>query len=216
MGMALSSLAYSIEDTWKAAAYGKKLLSEEEKLKKEVVRLRMENMKLRQEMRRLSLERSYGLPSVFFARTVYLNPLRINFRFSVAAGWGQGVKEGMGVVDERGNAVGKVVSPVSYNRCWVKPITSPFSAIGVEVRGNFGILKGRGEQLLVLDYIYPTSGIREGDEVITSGLDGIFPEGIPVGKVERVLSTPGIFLTVEVRPYFSLKTLRFVGIIRRW
>ncbi len=212
----LSSMFYSLEDDWRAVAKARDVLKGEKELREEILRLRLENMRLRQEIHRCSLERSFPLSSVFYARTVFLNPRNVNLNFSVEAGWGQGIKEGMAVVDEKGNAVGKIIPPVSYSRSWVKPITSPMSAIGVKVRGQYGVARGRGENLLVLDYLYPTSGVKEGDEVFTSGLDGIFPPGIPVGRVERVRKTSGIFLTVEVKPYFSVDTLEFVGIIRKW
>jgi len=214
--LGLSSLVYSLDDNWMAVARAREVLKGDKKLREEILKLRLENLRLRQEIYRSSLEKSPPLPSVFYARTVLLNPRNVNLNFSVEAGWGQGIKEGMAVVDQKGNAVGKVVPPISYSRCWVKPITSPMSAIGVKVRGEYGVLRGRGENLLVLDYIYPTSGIKEGDEVFTSGLDGIFPPGLPVGRIERVRKASGIFLSVEVRPYFSVDTLEFVGIIRKW
>ena len=50
-----------------------------------------------------------------------------------------------------------------------------------------GVLRGQSEgNLMVIAYIPQTDDVSSGDVVLTSGLGGIYPEGLVVGKVSRV------------------------------
>jgi hypothetical protein len=63
-----------------------------------------------------------------------------------------------------------------------------------------GIAEG-GEGACNLKYVKRGADVREGDHVVTSGLDGIFPKGVLLGDVVQV-STPkqGMFQTVVIEP----------------
>ena len=69
-------------------------------------------------------------------------------------------------------------------------ITSKKSNIPVILKKtrDRGILTGQGKKLLKLKFISLKSNIQKGDEVVASGLAGIFPKEFPVGKVKNVLS----------------------------
>ncbi len=60
-----------------------------------------------------------------------------------------------------------------------------------------GIVAGEGDPTLVMRYMPQQVDFRIGDLVLTSGFGGIFPKGIPVGKVVRVDQRPGA-ITPEV------------------
>lgn len=60
-----------------------------------------------------------------------------------------------------------------------------------------GIVTGEGDATLAMRYMPQQVDFRIGDLVLTSGLGGIFPKGIPVGKVVRVDQQPGA-ITPEV------------------
>jgi rod shape-determining protein MreC len=56
--------------------------------------------------------------------------------------------------------------------------------------------------------------VRPGDLVVTSGLCGIFPKGLPIGKVLRVeKDSVGIFQSVEVVPSVDLNKLEEISIL---
>jgi len=66
---------------------------------------------------------------------------------------------------------------------------------------------------MTLKYVERTSDLKEGDSVVTSGLDGVFPRGLLVGRVTRVQRSGGLFLNVELSPAVDFKNLEQVLVI---
>ena len=102
--------------------------------------------------------------------------------------------------------VGQVVSVAAYTSR-VLPLTDPASAISVRLQRSreAGVLKGAGQWRCELRYLDPQADVRAGDAVITSGLGGIFPAGLRVGRVVGIREdpeTPG--KAAEVRPSVQL------------
>ena len=54
----------------------------------------------------------------------------------------------------------------------------------IEPRGYQAIMSGSGDDLGLLDFLPKNHQIQDGNLVYTSGTDGIFFSGIPIGKVE--------------------------------
>ena len=76
-----------------------------------------------------------------------------------------------------------------------------------------GILKGAGEQGYVLDYVLKNADVEEGDLIVTAGIRGIFPAGIPLGRVSKVHKKKrGMFQEIEVQPHVDFQKLEFVFI----
>jgi rod shape-determining protein MreC len=65
-----------------------------------------------------------------------------------------------------------------------------------------GIVYGQNNAELVIKYIPTWLEIKQGDEVITSGLDNIFFEGVKVGKVKKVI-TDNTYNEALVEAYFN-------------
>jgi rod shape-determining protein MreC len=56
--------------------------------------------------------------------------------------------------------------------------------------------------------------VKVGDQIVTSGIGGIFPKGMPVGEVSMVKKGEyGIFQTVEVRPSVMISRLEEVLVV---
>lgn len=70
----------------------------------------------------------------------------------------------------------------------------------------------RGKQLLVANYIPQWIEINIGDEVVTSGLDGIFFEGIKVGQVSSIRTSREYYI-VEIKPYLNIYDLHYVWLV---
>jgi rod shape-determining protein MreC len=67
---------------------------------------------------------------------------------------------------------------------------------------------------LRLDYVLRRHDIVEGDIIISSGLDGVFPKGLRVGYVHEVIKpNSGIFQEVSVTPYVDFEKLEEVLVI---
>lgn len=116
-------------------------------------------------------------------------------------GSADGVRKGMAVVTPLG-VVGQVVS-VTPRTAKVLLLTDPNSGIDVLVQRTRarGIVSGSLENGTVLKYVKRSEDIQEGDRLLTSGTDDVFPKGMMVGTVIKVMKQHiGLFQFVEVLP----------------
>jgi rod shape-determining protein MreC len=125
----------------------------------------------------------------FLSSTVYLD------RGSLA-----GVRTDQPVISDTG-IVGRTVL-VTGNSCQVQLITNADASVGVMVERTRvpGVVRGTENLLLDLNYVSNTEEVNVGDALVTSGLDGIFPKGLPVGKVVDSQKGKTGFRTVRVEP----------------
>ncbi len=134
----------------------------------------------------------------------------------VDRGSNDGLIKGMPVVNGEG-IVGQIFA-VSPNYSKVLLAIAPSSAIDVllqESRAR-GILKGTGSLTFKLDYVLKTIEVNEGDHVVTAGYGGLFPTGMPVGVVSKVVrKRRGMFLDIEVTPTVDFTTLEDLLIIEK-
>lgn len=195
----------------------KKLQKEKDWLEKEVSRLRLENYLLKQKLKRLAFAQNLKNLSklAVVAKTIGLSPEQSYFYIIIDRGKDAGLKENDVVLDGKGNLVGKVVQPITKKSSRVELITNPLSAVGAKVGRAVGVLKGRGSKLCFIDYVYLSALPEEGQVVYTSGYDGIFPEGIPIGKVRKVISSEELFGEIYVKPFFKLENLEYVVVLKR-
>ncbi len=101
-------------------------------------------------------------------------------------GSAEGIATGMPVLTVEG-VVGQILE-TSRNSAKVILAHDPNSAIDALIQKNRvqGILKGLGNQQYKLQYILKNANVEEGDMIVTSGLGGGFPKGIPLGKVKSI------------------------------
>jgi len=76
---------------------------------------------------------------------------------------------------------------------------------------DLGLLEGRGDELPVIRLIALDAGVKPGDAVITSGLGGTYPKGIPVGVIASVSKDrDGLHKNAVLKPYADLKRMEEV------
>ena len=127
-------------------------------------------------------------------------------------GSNDGVTEHQPVIDDRG-VVGQVVSvgPTSSRAILISDNTHAL-AVRAERSGVRAIVEGLGQwDMLRVLHLPQSADIREGDRLLTSGLDGRFPEGYPVARVVRIsqdASQP--FMVVYAEPFAQLDRIRHV------
>ena len=82
-------------------------------------------------------------------------------------------------------------------------ITDASSSIGAMLEQGrvAGILNGDGRDSCILKFLPTTVQVKKGDLVVTSGQEGIFPEGLPVGRVLQEIKESPLYRTIEVVPY---------------
>lgn len=77
-----------------------------------------------------------------------------------------------------------------------------------------GILVGLGDGRCSLRYVQRNDDVQVGDQVITSGMGGVFPKGLLVGQVEKVeRGDAGLFQTVDVTPMVDFSRLEEVLVV---
>lgn len=83
----------------------------------------------------------------------------------------------------------------------------------------FGIVQGqgtswRGRASCRMDFINKTVQIKRGDEVVTSGLGGVYPSGLVIGHVDQVrLDNSGLYQSADIVPVANLRSLDLVFVM---
>ncbi len=110
--------------------------------------------------------------------------------------------------------VGRVIL-TSLHNSQVQLITNPDASIGVMVdkTRSPGVLKGSGDPILSLTYIGNTEQVEPGDVIVSSGLDGIYPKGLPVGRVVESYKGKSVFRVIQVAPNADLLRIEEVLIL---
>ncbi|NIO11663.1 MAG: rod shape-determining protein MreC, partial [Deltaproteobacteria bacterium] len=119
---------------------------------------------------------------------------------TIDKGTRQGIAKGMAVISPHG-VVGQIwsVAPNSSKVLLVTDHNSGVDVIAQRTRAR-GIVSGSLDKGPVMEYVTRNENIREGDRLITSGLDNIFPKGQLVGTVGQVQENSyGLFQDVSVK-----------------
>jgi rod shape-determining protein MreC len=194
------------------------LANENKQLKQQVADLRHELAD--QQLSGLTdeqLKAMLGLRDNLHIRTVAadvigLDPEGLTQTMTIHAGSKQGVRQGMSVLGQHG-LVGRVIS-VQSNTAGVRLISDPQLPVNVELAGNHlgGTLTVANAQLVDQILGAPTDvKINRADLLVTSGLGGNYPKGLPVAAVSKFQYRPAeITQTAEVAPLDDLAHLEYV------
>jgi rod shape-determining protein MreC len=190
------------------------LKEENQKLRADLNRLgetRAENERLK---RMLSYAESTPDPQIP-ARVLGVNPVATFLSLRIDRGESDGVRRGMPVVTPEG-VVGQI-QRVTGGYADVVLITDSNSKIGVKVqrsRARATASGGGGNRTLQLENALRTEDVEEGDVIVTSGTDGIYPSGLMVGRVSAVhRKSYGMFQAAEVVPAVNMTKLEEVFVL---
>lgn len=186
----------------------KKLLLERQRYRE----IFLENQRLREILSLKEREKRYITVARIISRSLdpFGDTLVIN------KGSLDGIAKDMAVITPLG-LVGKVSGvKEGYSTVLLLGDTSFSAAVKIQETRKDAILSGNGNKRCTLKYIGYEDVVKEGDVVITSGFDDLFPEGIPVGYISRVSKKEsGFFQSIEVTPFQDLSALDEVIIIKR-
>jgi rod shape-determining protein MreC len=130
-------------------------------------------------------------------------------------GVGSGVQVGMAVI-ARAGLVGRVTA-VSPSSSKVLLAIDPQHSVGARLTasGDTGVVSGKGQADLSFDLIGVSTTVTAGETVVTSGYDGgIYPAGIPIGRVKVARkSGDGLNQTASVQPFVDFNKLSLVQIL---
>lgn len=194
--------------------------NENVRIKKELDSLKRENylyqetLAANQRLQRLLQFKDTSEQSVIAAQVIGRDPTGWFQSVIIDKGKNSGMKLNMPVVNAEG-VVGKLIS-ISHNYSKVLLIIDQNSSVDciIQRSRDSGIMKGLSSKVCKLDYFLRSSDVQVGDMVVTSGLGGIFPKGIPVGEVIDVKDPPGeLFKDVRIRPSVDFSKLEELLII---
>ena len=217
-GVVLSARA--VEDFWQGYFYLVNLRDENESLYRALNRLRSQVNRLREadqangRLKELLNFKSQYNREMLGADVVAWDPNAWFKTIVINRGSSDGVRMGLPVVSDLG-VVGRVVT-ASTDFAKVLLLIDYNSSIDAMIQRNRtrGILAGRSERTCRLKYVLKSDDIEVGDMVITSGMGGVFPKGIPLGRVTRVrMIGHDIFQEVEVTPTVNFTRLEEVMVV---
>jgi rod shape-determining protein MreC len=137
---------------------------------------------------------------------------------TVDRGSADGIAPMMPVVVAEG-VVGRIHS-VAQGSADVLVLTDLNSSIAVRVERTRARANVRGlgkPDLCRLEYALRTEDMTEGDPLVTSGTDGVFPRGLPVGKVTQLeRRAHGLFQDARVVPAVDVTRLEEVLVLTSW
>jgi rod shape-determining protein MreC len=190
------------------------LQAENAQLRENVVGLaeaRAENERLR---RLIHYEEGNPGPKVV-ARVLGINPDPNRLTLRIDRGEGDGVRRGQAVVTADG-VVGQVLRATA-SAADVLVAFDPNCRLGGRIqrtRARVGVSGAGEDQALKLEYLLRSEDLEEGDLVLTSGTDGVYPPGLVVGRVTGVQrQTSGMFLNAGILPAVNFTRVEEVVVL---
>ncbi len=200
-----------------------------------LVRTERENRRLKEEVDRLKLEKGVAdelflenerlrdllgfkklnPPSAVTAQVIGKESSPSSRTITINKGSADGIEKEMAVVAPAG-VVGKVQS-VLPGTALVILITDPGSTLAVRVQRNReeGLLEGKLDQC-ALKFVSYYADIQEGDLLVASGLDGVYPKGFPVARVVKVTRhEASAFQTVVAEPAVAFSRLEEALVLKK-
>lgn len=129
-------------------------------------------------------------------------------------GTNYGVRTDMAVIAGDG-VVGRIVVP-SARAAKVQLLVDRNAAAGalIERSRAQGVAKGTGESRLQLEFVSEAADVAVGDLVVTSGIEGIFPKGFTIGRVDVVEKAGPAYKRITVKPAVDFSRLEEVLIVQ--
>src|SRR5688500_2994763 len=226
MQRAATSTLSSVQDGWQNYFALQQIRQENEQLRREVTSLRVsleQERTIAQETRELKklldLKLAAGFDSA--AASVIGSGADPEFRtITIDKGSQDGLQADMAVISPAG-VVGRILMTTA-RAAKVQLIIDRDAAAGVMIERSrvIGIVTGVGSSedlgfeagLIDLDYVPGSADVKQGDRVVTSGIDGIYPKGLPVGEIQSTERVRGEW-KIRVKPAVEFATLEAVLVV---
>lgn len=217
---ALTSLDHSFREAWEGYLAFRQVYQENRRLRREIQYLRSQNSELReaavasQRLTTLLEFKERASVETVAAQVIARDPSNWYRGVVLDKGERDGIRPEMGVITPLG-AVGRVVRTTSTSAV-VLLITDPKNAVAglIQRTREEAIVEGTVRGRALMKYIPLLSTVRVGDSVVTSGLTGGFPRGIPIGEIMQIEKVEGdLFQTADIMPQVDFSTLEEVLVI---
>ena len=188
------------------------LLEENGRLKIDLQRDKVNTDELR-ELKKLYGLQQKGIHNVIGAEVISNGKDPLSERLIIGKGSQDGLKVGDAVIDQSG-LIG-LLTQVHTQSAEIELISSGQSIVPIAVSrtGERNLAYGNGNGL-DLRYFPTGSDLKPGDILLTSGLDGTYPAGIPVATVSKVVRASGTpYYDTQLTPLAALRSSRFVLVL---
>jgi rod shape-determining protein MreC len=215
-----ASITGNIRDAWSGYGNLRGVREENEALKRQLGELQVQFQQERARAERArQLERLLGFQAEQKLDTVAAGVIGASashdFRgITIDRGTTAGVTANMAVIAPTG-LVGRVVTPTQH-ASKVQLMIDRQAAAGalVERSRAQGIVIGENKDTLRMEFVPATADVEVGDTVVTSGVDGIYPKGFVIGKIEQIDKGNAIYKVIRVRPSVDFTTLEEVLVVK--
>jgi rod shape-determining protein MreC len=216
-----AGLTGSIRDAWSGYGNLRGVREENDQLKRQLGELQIQFQQERARAERArQLERLLGFQQDLRVETIPASVIgasaSLEFRgITIDRGSNMGVTTNMAVIAPTG-LVGRIVTPTAH-ASKVQLLTDQNAAAGALVersRAQGIVIGSNNEETLRMNFVAATADAKVGDTIVTSGVDGIFPKGFVIGKIEQVDNGNGIYKAIRVRPSVDFNTLEEVLVVK--
>ncbi len=226
MQRAATSALSSGRENWQNYFALQQIRQDNERLKKEVTELRVSLQQERTTAQQtqtlqklLDLKSSTPFPTT--AAAVIGSGADPEFRtITIDKGTQDGLRADMAVISPAG-VVGRILMPTA-RAAKVQLIIDRDAAAGVVIERSRagGVVSGIGSAdaldfkagLIQLEYVPGSADVKKGDRVVTSGIDGIYPKGLPVGEIQSAGRVAGEW-RIKLRPAVDFSSLEAVLVV---
>jgi rod shape-determining protein MreC len=197
----------------------RRAVNENLELHRKLAALTTENLKLRQSETDLRRLRSLlGYAEQFSMKTSMAQAIMLDTsgRFKsviIDRGSADGIDINDAVVNANG-LIGRVILTTN-DLAKVQLLTDANCSVGalIERTRRQGIVRGDGRSGTEMHEVPSLADVRQGDRVLTAGIDGIYPKGIPIGLIVKVEQGQDLFKDIVVKPSVDFGTIEEVIII---
>ncbi|MEA0555114.1 rod shape-determining protein MreC [Lysinibacillus irui] len=184
----------------------------------EATDLKSENSKLRELLGKTESLKAFN---PIHATVIARNPDQWEEKIILDKGSSHGVQKNMAVMTAKG-LVGKItlVTPFT-SEVELLYTNNPNYRVSAMVLGEkeaYGLIEGFDEERneLIMKRIDSSMKVKEGEQVVSSGLGGIFPKGVPIGEITEVSTDDhGLTKMAYVEPSAEFSILEHVVIAKR-
>ncbi|MGH9841651.1 MAG: rod shape-determining protein MreC [Blastocatellia bacterium] len=213
-----------IKDSWNRHIYLQDKMQENESLKIQIAKLEAQNIELGEKAKfldqtnainRLSALSSYEKVT---ARVIGRDSEPWFNTVVIDAGTVSGVSLNQPVVTSEGGLVGRVIqtSPVSSRVLLITDERHGGGAVIALTTGEraFGVIKGRNQSLCSMNFGDPPKKLENGEQVITSGQDQLYPRGLLIGRVANLSPGGAAPSSIDIEPAARLAHLETVAVLK--
>jgi len=205
----------SISDYFQLDTENKELLNENLMLRNKLEKLsqNIDTIAVTKIFEKTKLRQRY----LYFKGRIEKNQFRNNYNFlTINLGSKDSVRKEMGIINSKG--ILGITENVLHNYSRVRSILNKNSKINAKLKNSnyFGTLTWDGFDYNITQLLdIPRQAVlKVGDTIITGGMSSIFPEGIPIGRVDNIVNGASIKRIINIQLFNDMSSLKNIYVVK--